>query len=207
MPYVPLTLDAATSPRVLNTVRRLEAHFFSDVHCMLRLPIPNYRLFAGCNFAITQVLTAAIGGISTTLYSHSGSKGQRFRGVLTDYYPWDRDPPSPLTAAQRADIIYSIVRNPLTHDLGLDLEKKAKTPQVKIKRLGTNNKTRGLPERTIERLEATHRRFAMSGTVVVRADATVVLVEALYWGLRCLVESLTRDSARMAQAEAFLAKL
>jgi len=32
------------------------------VHTMLRLPVPNYRLRAGCNFAITHVLTTAIGG-------------------------------------------------------------------------------------------------------------------------------------------------
>jgi hypothetical protein len=207
VPYVMLNIDPSTPPHTLNVVRRLEDHFFRDVHCMLRLPVPNYRLVAGCNFAITQVLTAAIGGLSTTLYSHSGPTGHRFKGLLTDYYPWNREPSTPLTPSKRAEIIYSIIRNPLTHDLGLDLEKKAKTPKVKLKRLVTSNKTRGLPEKTIELLEATDRRFTMSGTVVVRADATVVLVEALYWGLRCMVESLTRDSARMANAEAFLAKV
>jgi hypothetical protein len=207
VPYVMLSINPSTPPHALGVVRRLEDRFFRDVHCMLRLPIPNYRLVAGCNFAITQVLTAAVGGLSTTLYSHSGPKGQRFKGLLTDYYPWNREPPNSLSASQRAEIIYSIIRNPLTHDLGLDLEKKSNTQKVKLKRLTTKNKIRGLPEKTIESLETTDRRFTMSGTVVVRADATVVLVEALYWGIRCLVESLTHDAARMANAETFLAKL
>jgi hypothetical protein len=204
LPYLALKLDPSTPPHVLKVVRQLEDHFFRDVHCMLRLPVPNYSLVAGCNFAIAQVLTAAISGISTTLCSHTGPTGRRFKDLLTDYYPWSREPVSPLTTSQRAEILYAIIRNPLTHDLGLDLAKKATTSAVKLKRLAKLN---GLSEKAIESLEATNRRVNMSGTVVVHSGATVVLVEALYWGVRCLVESLTKDAKRMADAETFLAKL
>jgi hypothetical protein len=69
------------------------------------------------------------------------------------------------------------------------------------------SKTRGLPEKTIERLESSTQRLNMSAAVTVRSDATVLLVEALYWGTRCLVEELSRDKARMAAAEAFLRRL
>lgn len=207
VPYRPLNVAAATPPRVRRLITSLESHYFSDVHTMLRLPVPNYRLTAGCNFAIAQVLTGAIGGISVTLYSHTGSKGQCFKGLLVNHYPWKLEPGNVVTPEDGANTIYSVVRNPLTHDLGLDLEKKRKTPKVLLKRLGTKEKTRGLPEKTIEVLERSDRRLVMSPTVTVRSDATVVLVEALYWGVRLMVEHLTRDNTRMQAAEAFLARI
>ena len=207
MAYRRLAIDPATPQRVRGVIQSLENHYFSDVHCMLRLPAPRCRFTAGCNFAITQVLTAAIGGLSVTLYRHTGGIGQRFKGVLIDYYPWDVEPNNRVTPNDGAEVLYSVIRNPLTHNLGLDLEKKAKTAQVKIKRLSTKQKTQGLPERSFQGLERSDRRLDMSPTVTVRPDATVVLVEALYWGVRVMVERLTRDRARMQAAEAFLAQI
>jgi len=207
MAYRLLTVDPATPQHVRSVIQSLENHFFSDVHCMLRLPAPRCKLTAGCNFAITQVLTAAISGLSVTLYHHTGSRGQRFKGLLIDYYPWDLEPNNRVTPIEGAEVLYSVIRNPLTHDLGLDLEKKAKTAQVKIKRLSINQKTQGLPERSFQGLERSDRRLAMSPTVTVRPDATVVLVEALYWGVRTMVERLTQDRSRMQAAEAFLGKI
>jgi hypothetical protein len=200
-------MDRATTHRLRGVIKGVENHYFSDVHTMLKLPHPRHRMPAGCNFAIAQVLAAAVSGISVTLYSHSGGTGVRFKRLLSHYYLWNREPASTVTPEQAAETIYSVFRNPLTHDLGLDLERKAHTPIVKIKRLATRNKTNGLPERSIEKLETTSDRIAMSATVTVRPDATVLLVEAFYWGVRCMVETLPRDSARMSAAEAFLARL
>ena len=206
MAYQKLTLDPATPPTVRRLIEHLEGLFLRDVHCMLRLPVPNYRLTAGCNFAITQVLTAAIGGVSVTLYRHTGSKGQRFKGLLIDYYPWMLEPGNAVTPTDGAEVIYAVIRNPLTHDLGLDLEKKKKTAKVVIKRRGTTG-THGLPEKTIEEmLERNDRRLVMSPTVTIHQGKTVLLVEALYWGLRIMIERLTRDRARMQAADAFLSK-
>jgi hypothetical protein len=207
MTYRNLKIDPGAPTTVRQLVKQLESHYLSDVHSMLRLPIPNYRILAGCNFAIAQVLLATIGGVSTTLYSHSGGKGKRFKDLLVDYYPWKHEPHSTVTPSQAAEIIYSVFRNPLTHDLGLDIEKKAKTPLVKLKRRVTKNKTRGLPEKEIEALEKTAARPNMSATVVVRPDATVLLVEALYWGVRGMIEELVADKARMKAADSFLASL
>ncbi len=207
MPYKRLELDPSTPSRVRQVITSLENHYFSDVHTMLKLPRPDRRLSAGCNFTIAQVLAAAISGLSVTLYAHSGGKGKRFQSLLADYFPWDREPAGGVTPKRGAETIYSVFRNPLTHDLGLDLEKKAKTPQVKIKRLTSKNKTTGLSERQIAVLETTSQRPPMSAAVTVRADATVLLVEALYWGTRCMVETLTRDKSRMVAAESFLAKI
>lgn len=205
MPYQRLVLDPTTPPSVKRLVARLERLSFSDVHTMLRLPEPATNLTAGCNFAVAYVLMAAVGGISTTLYRLGKTDGERFKGLLTDYYPWDFEPTQHVPPAEAARIIYEVFRNPLTHDLGLDLRGKSKGIKVVVKRLQSPNHAGGLPEQWIESLEKGPARPKMSSTVSVRKDAKVLLVEALYWGLRRMVEAMTRDAQLMTRAENFLA--
>jgi hypothetical protein len=146
MPYRKVHVPSNTPPRVKALVRNLENLYLRDVHCMLRLPEPDYGLTAGCNFAITQVLTGAISGMSTTLYMHSGGSGSRFKNLLVDYYPWDLEFPQSIAPKQAAEVLYAVFRNPLAHDLGLGLQKKATTRKVLIKRLTTKNGTHSLSE-------------------------------------------------------------
>ena len=87
MSYRPLTLDPKTPRRVKQLVQSVEDHFFRDVHTMLRLPEPDHQLIAGCNFAITQVLAAAVSGISVTLYSHTGGGGEAVQGLVEGFLP------------------------------------------------------------------------------------------------------------------------
>jgi hypothetical protein len=204
MAYQPLRLDPATPSAVRQLIDRLESLSFADVHTMLRLPVPNYRLRAGCNFAITHVLTTAIGGLSTTLYRKGQKDGELFMGLLKDYYPWHLEPHQDVSPAEAARIIYKVIRNPLTHELGLDLRNKSKAVTVKIKRCVRPDKKRGLTEKWIEQLEA-GTRPRISQAIIVRPDAQVLLVEALYWGIRRMVEGMTSDTHLMARAEAFLA--
>jgi hypothetical protein len=207
MAYKALTLDPKTPPRVRHLVQSLEDHFFRDVHTMLRLPEPSQQLTAGCNFAITQVLAAAVSGISVTLYGHKGGSGARFKALLKDFYPWSLEPGNKVAPQDGADVIYSLIRNPLTHDLGLDLQKKRRTQKVLIKRLATANGQRGLPEDIIERLEEPNRVVVMSPTVTIASGKTILLVEAFYWGVRRMVEDLSHDGSRMLAAKAFLASI
>jgi hypothetical protein len=104
-------------------------------------------------------------------------------------------------------VIYSLFRNPLTHDLGLDLEKKRKTQKLVIKRLGTDKGRKGLSENLIEQLEASARTVQMSPTITILSGRTVLLVEAFYWGVRKMVEDLSSDNSRMQAARAFLASI
>jgi hypothetical protein len=54
---------------------------------MLQLPQPDHQLMTGCTFAITQVLAAAVSGLSVTLYSNTGQSGAQFKALLKDFYP------------------------------------------------------------------------------------------------------------------------
>ncbi len=204
MAYQPLSLNPSTSATVKQLIERIESLSFCDVHSMLRLPIPNYRLDAGCNFAITHVLMTVIGGISTTLYRKGSNDGERFKGLLTDHYRWDLEPTHDVTPTEGARVLYEVFRNPLTHDLGLDLRGKSNGLKVKIKRLQRPNQKGGLPEKWIEKLEKHPARPTMSSVITIRADAQVLLVEALYWGLRQMLMTMTRDKQLMERAERFL---
>lgn len=205
MSYKSLKIVSTTPARVKNLVRSLENHYFSDVHVMLRLPLPDQQLNAGCNFAIAQVLAAAVSGISVTLYRQTGGSGARFKELLKAHYPWSWEPGNAVLPDQGAKVLYSLIRNPLTHDLGLDLQNRKKGQKVLLKRLAL--KGSGLPEEFIERLESKIRPNPMSPTVSITGGSTVVLVEALYWGVRQMIEDLTHDTACMKDAEKFLSSI
>jgi hypothetical protein len=148
-----------------------------------------------------------VSGVSVTLYEHTGSTGARFKNLLIDYYPWSEEPLAASNYAEFATLIYTLVRNPLTHDLGLDLETKHRTKKVIVKRLTTDRGRCGHTEGGVEALEAKTRPANMSPTITIEADRVVLLVEAFYWGIRQMLLNLNADTKRTAAAEAFLESL
>jgi hypothetical protein len=170
------------------------------------LPEPKHQLRARCNVVITHVLAAVVSGASVTLYRPAGKSGATFKGLLRDFYPWNLEPGNKVTPTDGANVIYSVIRNPLTHDLGLDLEKKRKTQKIILKRLSTDGGKRGLPERLVAQMEK-GGRFTMSPTLTITPGRTVLLVEAFYWGVRTMIESLLHDRQRMQDANAFLSSI
>jgi hypothetical protein len=183
----------------------LEHHYFSDVHAMLRLPAPAIGVIAGCNFATFQVLASVVSGVSVTLYKRSrgsGDSGELFKGLLVDYYPWSEEPQPPSDPARASELIYSLFRNPLAHDLGIDLKTKKRIQKPIIKRLTVGQS--GHTEGGVEALEAAARPPRLSPTIKIQPDRVVLLVEAFYWGIRRMVVRLNADRKRIAEAEKFL---
>jgi hypothetical protein len=205
MAYKSLSLDKNTPPRVSKLILSVENLRFSDVHTMLRLPLKAYNLNGGCNFAIAQVLMSVIGGISATLYEPAWKDNARFKGVLKDYYPWNQEPQG-VKPQDTATAIYEVFRNPLTHDLGLDVPNKSKGTKLLLKRLKLGED--GLSESFIEtELEGYDRRTGMSAILTATSGTQTLLVEALYWGVRRMIENISADKTRMKIAEKFLSKL
>ena len=87
MPYAPISRPSNLPPRVTAAVGRLENHYLREVHAMLRLPIPKYRLVSPCTFSCAQTLLALVGGASTILYSQrDGKPGKDFQSLFVDLY-------------------------------------------------------------------------------------------------------------------------
>jgi len=210
--YQRLVLDPAAPSAVRHFVERtIEDLYFSDVHAMLRLPLPDKNIMAGQNFSLTQVLMAVIGGVSTTLYDTKGKSGELFRGVVEEFFPWEEEPSNDMPPKAAAGIIYNVFRNPLTHAGGLFMDLRdeqrfleQKNYSVKIMRCLSENNTIGHPEEWIEALERATKRPDMSPMLRIEKDKKVLLVEGLYWCVRRMIQKLSANSARMARAERFL---
>jgi len=165
MGYVPLKINASRWPHAEQFIRQtLEDMYFRDVHAMLRLPSEAAGIAAGCNFAITHVLLAAVAGISTSLYAPRKVEpyGGPFVDVLLDFYPWELERDVPSIRNDRCKLVketlYEELRGPLVHHLGLNIRKCRGGGQivepghvVKIKRL-TMPSGDGLSEDIIEEL-------------------------------------------------------
>jgi hypothetical protein len=94
---------------------------------------------AGCNFAICQTLLAVIGGVSAVLYNpYEKHDNIRFKGLLREYYPWQDEPNQASIREDLSTALYEVFRNPLTHDLGLDVRNKRKGAKLVLKRRTIN---------------------------------------------------------------------
>ncbi len=219
MVFVPLQVDVSRWPHVERFVRHtLEDLYFRDVHAMLRLPLKEKGIGAGCNFAVTHTLLAAVAGVSTSLYRPGklNPYGGAFQGVLVDWYPWDLEAKPPKTDDEKrgvAKVLYDEFRGPLTHHLGLAVG-QTKTGSavvdrgyvVKIKRR-TRPNGNGFLERELELLERSGKwpfPAFFRDTLVERKDAKVLKLERFYWGVRQMVVRLTKDQSLVGSAEAFL---
>ena len=191
MAYQPLQISPNTPKKVKDFIRGHMDMLFHDVHCMLRLPMPAQDLSASCNFAAATFLLDLISGISTALYTGQGRSGTDFKAVLKTYYPWDMEPPGGVDAKTGSADLYNIFRNPLVHALGLGKDRVAIVKPT-------------LPEDLLEDLESSMKRpamgFAEATIKVYPADNRKdLLVDGLYWGVRCMVLRLTDEQKLMVQ--------
>jgi hypothetical protein len=91
---------------------------FGDVRSMLRLPLPALGITYACNFAAAAVLCHVISGISVSLFrpiTPVRGSGDAFKRLLEAFYPWQ----SGEDGAERAIVLYDLIRNPAAHALGV----------------------------------------------------------------------------------------
>lgn len=217
MSYQPLQIKLDAWPSVERFIRSsLEDLLFADVHAMLRLPIPNSGIPAGCNFAIAHTLLVAVAGLSTSLYRprKSAPTGGAFVGLLAEKYPWEIDQVE--QNRELSKLLYEEFRNPLFHHLGLSVERSKAGSQVvdrgyviKLERIRGSDGN-GLSEQLLEQVE-TSQHWPLPGyypqTIEIREDAKILKIEKFYWGVRKMVEELATDKDLMYNANSYLSDL
>jgi hypothetical protein len=217
--YRSIVLPRQTPDVVQSVVRGAVEPLLSDVNAMLTLPQERTPAGVGCNIAIAQVLLAAVGGVSAVLYSAKGGSGAVFQAFLTDFYPWDAEPAkiNAVSSKEAAATLYNDFRNPLAHSSGIPvfdvrgenrreyLPEKAK---LRIDRIAFDEwPSQGLPMHRLLELESEPVRPPwLPVTLASDGNIHVLTVESLYWGLRCSIQRLCSDSARMAAAAVFFGK-
>jgi hypothetical protein len=199
--YRPLNVSDAAPGRVKRFIADHLDMQFEDVHCMLRLPMEEHGLRAGCNFAAAGTLLALIGGASVVLYRPSefatrGNRGELFTGLLRNHYPW-------FTARQALgrdrtiEKLWEMYRAPLAHALGLHEPGQEDYKVLKLRH--------GLAEAELEELEGPGPCPVWVRPTMERDGAIFKLnVSTLYWGVRRMVEELTRHPRLMRQTDALL---
>lgn len=214
MSYAPLRLWARMPDRVFRFVRDgIEPSLF-DVHSMLRLPIAGV-CEANCAFSIVMVLLNAVSGASTLLHESTGGAGQRFVKCLELFYPWhfarfEDD----VVGFAASHIMYDVFRNPFAHSFGLEITRpstgmpvaKSRNVRKGVGRLQTPQTAAGIDEELLEELELAQKWPVWAGPTLEREPGGYkVNAEALYRGVRLMIERLCREPSQMAHASRFLA--
>ena len=179
---------------------------FSDLRTMLRLPIPQVGLEAGCNFATASILFNVISGTSVCFYEASEAafkepKGDRFKNVLKSFYPWQDEP---LSKDEGVLILYKEARNPLAHSLGLDTPPKDSDG----KQISIDKKPLILSQ--IDEIEEAIIRPKWLSPTVNRQQLSCGSVEfkisvpTLYWGIHRMLHKLFSDANQATQADALV---
>jgi hypothetical protein len=94
-----------------------------DVRAMLRLPLPDIGIMAGCNFAAVHVLLNVLSGLSRLMGPGPTRSDAAFRKFVARWYPWRLEPPRSRFRQERGTrALYDSFRTGFAHDLGLLLE-------------------------------------------------------------------------------------
>lgn len=203
MTYTPLPLDLGAPANVQAFVAGRLDEIFEEAHHVLRLPDPGPK---GPVLLATNAITSIIGGISTTLYSPtSGTDSDKFVGVLSDHYPWGEEPAAAMTGEPAAEVLYEVYRCNFAHTLGLDTHKVGQRTEFS----GTAypiKVSKGFPldDAKMKDLEGTDRPDWLPPTLMQQPGKLVLRVDALYWGVRRMVDALTSDHAARTVADQFL---
>ena len=116
-------------PNVSNFVKNHLSMQFGDVRSMLRLPLREFGVKDGCNFAVAAILCNLISGISVSLFMPPNpiwtdregktnwiGPGVAFKQLLRNFYPWEPGD----NKTKRGQALYHYFRNPLAHALGVE---------------------------------------------------------------------------------------
>jgi hypothetical protein len=180
---------------------------FKDAHSMLRLPVPQSALEAGCNFAGANCLLSLISGLSSLLtpaFDTSRISGRKFGEVMKTYYPWDIQPTVGDTAPHGIDgtitHLYQYFRNPLAHSLGIKTKgnylvriEKGPLSESDIEQLENNTSSPGPA--------ISYSPITISGENIEKIGLNVPY---LYWGVREMLHRMTQDGRLMRSVESNL---
>jgi hypothetical protein len=194
-------LEPGTPPEVGHFFRDAVDLHLHDIRSMLRLPLAEMGIEAGCNFACAHALLGIIAGASVMLYEPfvQGHRGRLFKECVGEFYPWDTEPAHGVRdPKQGAAYLYDAFRNPLAHTMG-HMEMAARS-------ISRRPVAGGLTELEIEAIERHVGRPSSSlweaATLSFQPESRLNLaVEPFYWGVREMLVRLSRDKARMAAAD------
>lgn len=192
-----LRYGSAATAAVKSSLHLAVRPHLQDVRAMLRLPLPEVGITAGCNFAAVHVLLNVLSGLSRLMGRSPTRSDAAFRKFVARWYPWRLEPHGSSFRQKRGTkALYDSFRTGFSHDLGLLLEtgpadhRGLIRPKFRIagRQLGVTKQPSLASSVLVELDDVTVRPTWLGPTVV--ADGKIgLLVDAvaLYWGVRRLV--------------------
>jgi hypothetical protein len=190
--------EIANYPTIKYVFEKQVDMLFNDLRCMLKSPLPGCA--AGYNLTIVIMILNLYSGFSRRLYRPIGVHvdNERFVQMLIDFFPWDNSMPNPEECSK---MLYTSVRNPLTHELGIKGSER-----VKIYKNGRSS------DNEILQLEENVEKPQWLGQIIMRitADSStewLVSVTGLYWATHRLLHNLLADEGNALRAEQRLLRI
>lgn len=192
-----LRYGPAATAAVRSSLHLAVRPHLQDVRAMLRLPLPDAGITAGCNFAAVHVLLNVLSGLSRLMGPSRKRSDDAFRTFVARWYPWRLEPHGSAFRQKRGtQALYDSFRTGFAHDLGLLLETDAVDHRGRVRskfrisgtRLGVT-KLPSLSATVLNELdEVTVRLIWLGPTVIAEADGGLLVdAVALYWGVRRLL--------------------
>lgn len=192
-----LRFGSAATAAVKSSLHLAVRPHLQDVRAMLRLPLPDAGITAGCNFAAVHVLLNVLSGLSRLMGASPKRSDDAFRAFVARWYPWRLEPGRSIFRQKRGtQALYDSFRTGFAHDLGLLLEsgpvdrRGQVRPKFRItgRQLGVT-KQPSLSPAALDELDDVVDRPSWVGPTVVADGKVGLLVDAvaLYWGVRRLV--------------------
>jgi hypothetical protein len=211
MAYTKLVIPDHIGPCVRWVVRETLDPRLSDVHALLRLPLPDLGITAAGHFTIADTLFECIEGVSAVLFPRTGNASETFLECVKCHYSVEGNEPSGALTTEKvaAELLFTF-RHPMQHCLGLALiapdKQGIREALVMQHELLVFRETFSLSEAEIELFECGRWPERLHHpTLQMRGLNTMFLsVEALYVGTRRLIESVLADVRAMNHAEEFL---
>jgi hypothetical protein len=202
MAYTPLPIPSSTADEIRETIRQRLDPLLADVHAMMRLPLPDAGLQAGCNLSAALSLLEVVGGVSIVFYVDPAlatadprtQRKQRFLETMAKLFPWDQEQhlAGAITGMHAAAVLYEAFRNPLAHALGvydgpyLGNIKVAKGPI-------SESEVEAIEHAAIRPGDWTTPTLYTDSDTKSKRTTTVLTVKCLYWGVRQMVGRLLNE--------------
>jgi hypothetical protein len=134
-----LSFGSEATPVVKSSFDLAVRPHLQDVRAMLRLPLPDVGITAGCNFAAVHVLLNVLSGMSRVMPHRTDHRSQAaFERFVRRWYPWALEPHGSTHRQKHGtSVLYGSFRTGFSHDLGLLVEqapsRKRRQPVVAAK--------------------------------------------------------------------------
>jgi hypothetical protein len=192
-----LRYGPAATAAVKSSIHLSVRPHLQDVRAMLRLPLPDVGITAGCNFAAVHVLLNVLSGLSRLMGTSPKRTDAAFRTFVARWYPWRLEPSrSSFRQKRGTEALYDSFRTGFAHDLGLLLETGPVDRAGRVRgkfRIGGRQlgvaKQPSLSTAVLNELDEVMVRPNWMWPTVSADGKVGLLVDAvaLYWGVRRLV--------------------